>query len=730
VVHLQHKVRELEKQLEALESEDLEPDPESIVRDGAAVRIQEHDESKFLGPSSGIAITRLVMHLAKRFTQSESINDIVAKDKAQEIEATFKEEEKKPTSKVYPHVSNVAAPDLPERGLANVLVRLFNAKVTSMYPFLHEPTFWQDVEDLYAGSTDPYQNFAVRMVFAISLQRTSSEYAGLADSFYLAALKYLEDAIKPMNVRAIQCFLLIGNYSLLTPTRTAVYYVIGLACRLTQALGLCEEKTIRVGTNGKSPTVLELDMRRRIFWCVMTMEFGLAHSMGRASSFATSLEHFDVEWFEVVDDEYIKKNGIDPNAPRSLKKWTAIHFVKMRLLQLEIRRKLYQKKRPEPKDHNDPWFKEMEDKLRAWRDATPDTDTGSGLDKAWFIGRYNTMIVFMFRPSPQCPTPSLEGAKRCFPACTSNIYMHRDQIKRGNVDMTWIFTQAMFMTINTILWALSFDAIRQEHPREEVERDLDIALACIKQASERWPGVVSALELYKTLITACMRIYEQSGNVDVAASPSDTTGRSTTASPVTTMAQPFSIPGPSRSSAPEASTQLQPNSPFGPMGSLSFSGASSGPSSSTFPPDDAKSSNFMETVLSDPSTMQQYNTGSQIPLPSTFGGLVSWNPEFDFSTAAPAVTIPAMSPFEPPPPLGGDMTGSAAGSAFNIGSPSNVPWTDYLYPPSYDLDRQSSGLNYQQQLELMEDLKTTGINMIEHTIDATNAVFYPQNRQQ
>lgn len=252
----------------------------------------------------------------------------------------------------------------------------------AMYPFFHEPTFWKDVDDVYNKSTDPFQNFAVRMVIAISLQRLETNFAGLADSFYLAALGYLENAIKPMNVKTIQCFLLIGAYSLLTPTRTAVYYVIGLATRLTQALGLCEEKTIQ-GANGQLANFLELDMRRRLFWCVMVMEFGLAHSMGRASCFATGQEHFDVKWFEVVDDEYITKDGITSNAPRSLKKWISIHFFKMRMLQLEIRRKLYQKKRPEPRDENDPWFVQMEEKLNKWRDETPDTDAGSGLDAAW-----------------------------------------------------------------------------------------------------------------------------------------------------------------------------------------------------------------------------------------------------------------------------------------------------------------------------------------------------------
>jgi Fungal specific transcription factor domain len=387
--------------LEALEKDDYQPDPEEIVRGGADIRMnKDDDDSKFLGPSSGIAITRLVMQLAKRFTQAESINEIVAPNQAEQVKVAFAEEEGKPTSKVYPIISNIAAPDLPPREMTTVLVKLFNLKgmpvlsisvnlangtVMTMYPFMHEPTFWQDVEDVYSGSKDPFQNFAVRMVIAISLQRYDSQYAGLADSFYLAALAFLEDAVKPMNVRTIQCFCLIGGYSLLTPTRTAVYYVIGLATRLCQALGLAEEKTILQGPNGQRANPLEIDMRRRLFWSVINMDFGLAHSMGRASSFATALEHIDVQWFELVDDEYLTTEGVTPNAPTSLRKWICIHFIKMRLLQLEIRRMLYQRKRPQPLNDSHPWFAAMDKKLEEWRVATPTTDAGTGLDKAWYV---------------------------------------------------------------------------------------------------------------------------------------------------------------------------------------------------------------------------------------------------------------------------------------------------------------------------------------------------------
>jgi hypothetical protein len=396
-------VRELEKRLEELDKDDFDPEPEEIVRHGARVQLQDHDDSKYLGPSSGIAITRLVMQLAKQFTDSQSITDIVDQNKAEDIKKRFEEEEDKPTSKVYPLISDVAAVDLPARDLTNLLVDLFNCKgksvellpnaagirtdhmypVMAMYPFFHEPTLAQDVEDVYNGSTDAFQNFAIRLVIAVSLQRMDTQYAGLADSYYLAALKYLEDAVKPMNVKTIQCFMLIGAYSLLTPTRTAVYYVIGLAVRLAQALGLCEEKSLVAPVNGKPPNALEIDMRRRVFWSVINMDYGLAHSLGRSSCFATLQEHIDVKWYETVDDQFITTEGVRPGAPGSLKKWISIHFHKMRLHQLEIRRKLYQKKRDTPKDDSDPWFHEMERKITEWRDASPETDVGTGLNKAW-----------------------------------------------------------------------------------------------------------------------------------------------------------------------------------------------------------------------------------------------------------------------------------------------------------------------------------------------------------
>jgi hypothetical protein len=345
------------------------------------------------------------------------------------------------------------------------------------------------------------------MVIAISMQKLSPDYAGLADSYYLAALPFLEPTLKHMDLRALQCLVMIAQYSMLTPTRTASFWVVGTAVRMCQELGFCEEATIAQSSNGKPLNPLELDMRRRLFWIVASMEFGLSHSLGRASALSVTHDNLNVKFFELVDDRYITAEGINPHAKPVLAKCIAIHFLKMRLLQLEVRRALYLNRCETPAHDQDPWFSQMLSKIDHWVDTCPKNDDGSGLNVKWFQGRRNTIVILMYRPSPQIPEPSVQAAKICYDAATFNIAMHQEQTITGSVDLTWIFTQSLFMVFNTVLWTLSYPEIRKEHPIEEVQSYLDMALEIIVYAAERWPGVQSALILYKRLVAACLKAY-------------------------------------------------------------------------------------------------------------------------------------------------------------------------------------------------------------------------------
>ncbi|PYI12394.1 hypothetical protein BO78DRAFT_392253 [Aspergillus sclerotiicarbonarius CBS 121057] len=740
IVLLRERARMLEKELAEVEKEfQHAADAELMVRGAGRIRFKENDESRYLGPSSGIAMTRLVMEMAKQNTDSKSIKDVVPELTAQEIKDAFAQESSKPTSKVYPMISSTPQPNLPPIHMTYRLIDVFVVKAQAMLPTLHEPTFRQEAEEVLNGSDDPCHNFQLRMVIAISMQKMSTVYAGLADSYYLAALPFLEASLKRMDLRSLQCLALIAQYSMLTPTRTAAYWVVGMAVKLCQDLGLTDESTITQSPSGQLLDPLEIDMRRRLFWIVISMEYGLSHSLGRPNCYSVCHDHIDVKFFEPVEDRFITRDGFLPGAKIILPKCIAIHFLKMRLLQAEIRRTLYLNKRDVPVDDQDPWFLQMLEKIDNWVASCPKNDGGSGLSEKWFHGRRNTMIVFMFRPSPQVPEPSVDAARKCYDASVFNVAMQREQIATGSVDLTWIFTQSLFMALNTILWSLSYPDIRREHPIGEVRRHLEVALDAIVLAAQRWPGVESALVLYRSLVAACLRAYatEESfvvhspSNHATPSSSQDVTTPLSVASPASTSASFHSQSArAANSSIPDSSTSAGTFS-RGPSADPSFS-FSQGSTSSAMAAEPLKAAQHpswdAQLTPQSVSTTTQPSFSSptyEIPapsytdlpfdpttpynqFPSVVPGLPGWDPNF-----SPASTMASHLAYvgAAVDPMGWIDTIGDQYSQYTNGAYPMPPW-------------RGRTLSHQEQMELMETLEDNIPDVSAQLLVQESATFY------
>ncbi|CEJ90454.1 hypothetical protein VHEMI06241 [[Torrubiella] hemipterigena] len=511
VIKLQDKVRALEAELDQYtdEATDYPSTNEDIVRPGGMIRLSVSDETpRYLGPSSGIAMTRLLMEEAKRYTETNSISELIPEVRArrqarmQSIQMTGTPSGHK---KSYPMISEHPAESLPTRAMATKLIEVFWKKCQIMWPALHEKMLHQTVEDVYNGDADHVKNFIVRMVFAISLQKLDTQYAGLADSYYQAAMKKFQDVLRPKDLKTLQCLVLVGQYSLITPASTPIYYVIGLATRICQQEGLTDEKTIATGYGLNAEII---DLRRRLVWIIATMEFGLSYYMGRPTGFAKGDDRMDVRFFATVGDDLISPDGIKEGPP-CIPKVMAIHFYKMRLYQAEIRRALYEKKRAEPTNDAHQWFQNMEAKLKDWQDSTPDNFPWA---VTWFSGFYEELRAFMYRPSPQIPLPSPRAAGICYDSCAYIINLTKKEMEVEAIDITWVFLVNLCTTLNTLLWSTSYDDVREKHAKEEVEELINVAVDCLDQCSERWPGTSSASQLYGIFTKACLQSYESKGN--------------------------------------------------------------------------------------------------------------------------------------------------------------------------------------------------------------------------
>ena len=730
ITSLQETVKRLNDELQSLEQEEpYEPDHESMAREGGLVRFSESDECRFLGPSSGIAITRFVMDFAKLQAARRTIKEVVSQHTAQEIKQKFDIESTKPTSKVYPLISSVAAPDLPNRDLMGKLVDIYMVKAQYMLPLLHEPTFKKDLETVYNGSTDPTLNFQLRMVVAISMQKLDTQYAGLADSYYLAALQYLAGAIRRKDLSTLQCFVLIGQYSLLTPTRTAAYWVVGMAAKLCEELGLCDEATIAKPIEGAQPNFLELDLRRRLFWIVTSMEYGLSHSLGRPSCFGVSVNNLNVKFYELCDDQYITSEGLSPGHHPIMKKCISIHFLKMRLLQAEIRRTLYLRKRDTPANEHDPWFHDMLRRIDDWVSDCPKNDEGSGLSEAWFTGRKHTMVIFMYRPSPQIPSPSFDAALRCYDAGVYNIHLMKKQVEHKLIDITWIFTQALNMALNTTLWAISYPGVRQLHPVEEVTGHVQTALQGISMCADRWPGVRSALQLYENLVGSCLKAYDSdrlgespySDNVSSAAQEFSSSTSQAAQSPASTDATSIYDPQSPQSlyGAQAASTVSSNAYKSSPNGLIDHSGGR--PQMGSNPPKGAPIQ---------PLNAQYYSTAStQAPMPAT---TMHYSlPTFDaFDPGLLPATSESLSRWNPLATTCSTNSGFARSQEFSY---EEQPWlasfgdeySRYLHQAYGPSATHSDSLDQQQQTELMASLERSHLPDMSGMISDSTTFYTP-----
>ncbi|KAL2159483.1 hypothetical protein VTH06DRAFT_2488 [Thermothelomyces fergusii] len=565
VVSLQKKVRQLEAELEQYTDlgGDHPQDHEDIVWPGGIIRLDAPDEiPRYLGPSSGTAMTRLLMEEAKRYAESRRIANLIPQVLARRAEQRDRMQSVVMGSisgpsgrkKSYPAHSVIPASALPSREIVHGLVRTFNDRIQVFMPVLHEKVLEEDLNAVFAGDTDPYKHFVVNMVVAISLQRVG-KYAGLPDSYYLNAMRRFEDVVRPQDLKTLQCLVLIGQYSLMTPTRAATYYVTGLATRICQRMGLWDENTIAVGASDPR----ELDVRRRVSWAVTMQEFGLASTMGRPSGFAKADDCMNVKFFETIVDEGITPEGIlsDKVCERKV---VAIHFCKMRLLQAEICQVLYEKKRAEPSHESYPWFVRMERRLKDWLADCPAKPPWC---KPWLDACYHNLVISLYRPSPQVPKPTVNAAMKCFDGSRSIIDITARQIEAGIVDITWESLLTLYASLNALLWSISYPDVRAKHSKEEVQELVASALEAVKIFSDRWPGSSSAVQLYTVIANACLQSYDVGEETPTPPSGSQLSTPVSRAGPLSPESD-SSKNTPTRQAGPQSATSLfNVSSPFG-----------------------------------------------------------------------------------------------------------------------------------------------------------------------
>lgn len=226
------------------------------------VSLGTSQDQRYIGPSSGYFLARVM--LTKSSLQATASTSRTDHPLATELIETVQ----RPAT-------------LPSREIAEQICDAYFDTMHFAYPVLHRPTFMNMLSQLYPTQQDaePALAFQVYMVLAIGSIAMSHRLKTRlpSESFCLAALQYFHRLNVENSLQGLQSLILLLIFTLHSPhTRVNIWYLNYQAIAAVVDLGLQREITTQSGIS-----LLEQEMRTRIFWVVFMLDRVIATTMGR-----------------------------------------------------------------------------------------------------------------------------------------------------------------------------------------------------------------------------------------------------------------------------------------------------------------------------------------------------------------------------------------------------------------------------------------------------------------
>ncbi|RYC59598.1 hypothetical protein CHU98_g6603 [Xylaria longipes] len=177
--------------------------------------------------------------------------------------------------------------NMPSRQTAIALIQYYMANIYCLYPAFSETALYNVLDQVYSMQDRVIKDsdyWLLYMVLAISSSAQSQvkndQY--YIDGLYLAsrALRHADQALMPGYTTQIQSLILLTQYSTLDPGHFDSWHLIGFTCRAVIDMGFHQDPPTEQ-TMDKSL----LDMRRKTFYCVYSLDRSISMVLTRAFSF-------------------------------------------------------------------------------------------------------------------------------------------------------------------------------------------------------------------------------------------------------------------------------------------------------------------------------------------------------------------------------------------------------------------------------------------------------------
>ncbi|KAI1650616.1 fungal-specific transcription factor domain-containing protein [Daldinia loculata] len=182
---------------------------------------------------------------------------------------------------------NVVDLTLPPKQDAVALVQYYMTNIYSLFPAFPETTLYTILEQMYSFQERAIKDVDYWLVYMVLAVGSAAQSRAKNDNYYrnglrfvAQALQHADRALMPGYTTQIQSLILLTQYSMLDPAHFDSWHLIGFTSRAVIDLGFHQDPP---------PEQLSdkavLDMRRKTFYCVYSLDRSISMVHARAFSF-------------------------------------------------------------------------------------------------------------------------------------------------------------------------------------------------------------------------------------------------------------------------------------------------------------------------------------------------------------------------------------------------------------------------------------------------------------
>ncbi|PQE31486.1 hypothetical protein CJF32_00008079 [Rutstroemia sp. NJR-2017a WRK4] len=362
--------------------------------------------------------------------------------------------------------------ELPVRSEGLTYAQWYFRVINPYCPLLHQATFMKLLTRMYDDSTfrpSTAETVMVHTVFAIMYfqyavrnYEDAAQQANLTtqcNTHYHYALSHYYQLCASRSVHDIQAMALLCMLLRNFPKPGASWMLARTAMSFAIELGL--HRSVKRCAPDVMPSPLQIEMRRRVFWVILTINITLSGKLGRPMPFR--IEDYDAEMPQTIDDDLEDEN--DPNIYRPTKSLHEIGIQAFKLipLYLELYSSIYSIGRRS--ENYVQLVNAFEAKIRAWKDALPaelvDGKLGANEQEGRVFALYAQSWPLEFRLLLRHPSVSMttdpdfnaESMRICVESSRQMLGVVRQLQKFKSLDTTWYNTAVYVMAITTTLFA-------------------------------------------------------------------------------------------------------------------------------------------------------------------------------------------------------------------------------------------------------------------------------------